>query len=74
MNQTKEKKTRYLLWPALLLLLLLLAPGNIVRVQAASDQTAVHLKLSQGIRRYARPHLFLVLTRKIGIPVITERY
>ena len=40
MNQTKEKKTRYLLWPALLLLLLLLAPGNIVRVQAASDQTA----------------------------------
>ena len=52
MNQTKEKKTRYLLWPALLLLLLLLAPGNIVRVQAASDQTAVQLKLSQGIRRY----------------------
>ena len=50
MNQTKEKKTRYLLWPALLLLLLLLAPGNIVRVQAASDQTAVQLKLSQGIR------------------------
>ena len=47
MNQTKEKKTRYLLWPALLLLLLLLAPGNIVRVQAASDQTAVQLKLSQ---------------------------
>ena len=45
MNQTKEKKTRYLLWPALLLLLLLLAPGNIVRVQAASDQTAVQLKL-----------------------------
>lgn len=44
MNQTKEKKTRYLLWPALLLLLLLLAPGNIVRVQAASDQTAVQLK------------------------------
>ena len=38
--------------PALLLLLLLLAPGNIVRVQAASDQTAVQLKLSQGIRRY----------------------
>ena len=52
MNQTKEKKTRYLLWPALLLLLLLLAPGNIVRVQAASDQTAVQLKLSQGIHRY----------------------
>lgn len=52
MNQTKEKKTRYLLWPALLLLLLLLAPGNIARVQAASDQTAVQLKLSQGIRRY----------------------
>ena len=52
MNQTKEKKTRYLLWPALLLLLLLLAPGNIVRVQAASDQTAAQLKLSQGIRRY----------------------
>lgn len=50
MNQTKEKKTRYLLWPVLLLLLL--APGNIVRVQAASDQTAVQLKLSQGIRRY----------------------
>ena len=35
-----------------MLLLLLLAPGNIVRVQAASDQTAVQLKLSQGIRRY----------------------
>ena len=52
MNQTKEKKTRYLLWPALLLLLLLLAPGSTVRVQAASDQTAVQLKLSQGIRRY----------------------
>ena len=52
MNQTKEKKTRYLLWPALLLLLLLLAPGNIVRVQAASDQSTVELKLSQGIRRY----------------------
>ena len=52
MNQTKEKKSRYLFWPALLLLLLLLAPGNIVRVQAASDQTAVQLKLSQGIRRY----------------------
>ena len=48
----KREKTRYLLWPALLLLLLLLAPGNIVRVQAASDQTAVQLKLSQGIRRY----------------------
>ena len=52
MNQTKEKKTRYLFWPALLLLLLLLAPGSTVRVQAASDQTAVQLKLSQGIRRY----------------------
>ena len=52
MNQTKEKKTRYLLWPVLLLLLLLLAPGSTVRVQAASDQTAVQLKLSQGIRRY----------------------
>ena len=52
MNQTKEKKTRYLLWPALLLLLLLLSPGSTVRVQAASDQTAVQLKLSQGIRRY----------------------
>mgnify|MGYP000364597683 CR=1 FL=1 len=51
MNQTKEKK-QILIWPALLLLLLLLAPGNIVRVQAASDQTAVQLKLSQGIRRY----------------------
>ena len=52
MNETKEEKTRHLFWPALLLLLLLLAPGNIVRVQAASDQTAVQLKLSQGIRRY----------------------
>ena len=52
MNQTKEKKTRYLLWPVLLLLLLLLAPASTVRVQAASDQTAVQLKLSQGIRRY----------------------
>ena len=52
MNQTKEKKTRYLLWPALLLLLLLLAPGSTVNVRAASDQTAVQLKLSQGIRRY----------------------
>lgn len=52
MNQTKEKKTRYLLWPALLLLLLLLAPVHMVRVQAASDQSTVELKLSQGIRRY----------------------
>lgn len=52
MNQTKEKKTRYLLWPALLLLLLLLAPVHMVRVQAASDQSMVELKLSQGIRRY----------------------
>ena len=52
MNETKEKKTRHLFWPALLLLLLLLAPVHMVRVQAASDQTAVQLKLSQGIRRY----------------------
>lgn len=52
MNETKEEKTRHLFWPALLLLLLLLAPVHMVRVQAASDQTAVQLKLSQGIRRY----------------------
>lgn len=52
MKQTKEKKTRYLFWPALLLLLLLLAPVHMVRVQAASDQSTVELKLSQGIRRY----------------------
>lgn len=52
MNETKEEKTRHLFWPALLLLLLLLAPVHMVRVQAASDQSMVELKLSQGIRRY----------------------
>ena len=52
MNETKEEKTRHLFWPALLLLLLLLAPVHMVRVQAASDQSTVELKLSQGIRRY----------------------
>lgn len=52
MNETKEEKTRHLFWPALLLLLLLLAPFHMVRVQAASDQSTVELKLSQGIRRY----------------------
>lgn len=52
MNETKEKKSRHLFWPALLLLLLLLAPVHMVHVQAASDQSTVELKLSQGIRRY----------------------
>lgn len=52
MNETKEEKTRHLFWLALLLLLLLLAPVHMVRVQAASDQSMVELKLSQGIRRY----------------------
>lgn len=52
MNETKGEKTRHLFWPALLLLLLLLAPVHMVRVQAASDQSTVELKLSQGIRRY----------------------
>ena len=48
----EREKTRHLFWPALLLLLILLVPGHVVCVQAASDQTTVELKLSQGTRRY----------------------
>lgn len=48
----EREKTRHLFWAALLLLLILLVPGHVVCVQAASDQTTVELKLSQGTRRY----------------------
>ncbi len=64
MNETKEEKTRHLFWPALLLLLLLLAPVHMVRVQAASDQSTVELKLSQGIRRYGYAYQVLDLVNQ----------
>ena len=67
MNETKEEKTRHLFWPALLLLLLLLAPVHMVRVQAASDQSTVELKLSQGIRRYDYAYQVLDLVIVISL-------
>lgn len=64
MNETKKEKTRHLFCPALLLLLLLLAPVHMVRVQAASDQSTVELKLSQGIRRYGYAYQVLDLVNQ----------
>ena len=58
MNQTKEKKTRYLLWPALLLLLLLLAPGNIVRVPVSYTHLDVY-KRQRGKRSGLRIDYFV---------------
>ena len=54
----------------LLRLLILLGPGHVVCVQAASDQTTVELKLSQGTRRYDYAYRVLDLVKMC----IRDRY
>ena len=50
----KQKKTNHYLLGTVfcLLLLLLLTPGQATKVQAATDNSLIDVKLAEGIRRY----------------------